>query len=230
VLTLDLTGLVQVPFTSGSGIRDGAESAVGVGSEFGSSHRFFDSGFRRVLRELAERIDVSVDRRTSIITLRATMPDSVAAAGLVQATVAELMRTVIAYEVRKADEQLRFLEAEYTAAQLRYERAQRDLASFSDSNRMLTSAVARIEQQRRERDASLAFEVLEQFTREREQARIKRNQDIPVFAILEDPMIPNHRSSPRRLLIIGIAFGAGLMVGSARVLSRFHGSILVGAC
>lgn len=179
-----------------------------------------DPEFRSVVLEVGRRIRVNVDKRTGIISIYATMPDPVAAADLARATSERLMETVMAYEVRKADEQLRYVDQQYWQSKIRYDSAQRALAEFMDRNRALVSATAQIESSRLKRDEEIAFDVFQQFVREREQARIKRNQDTPVFTVLEQPTVPTERSSPRRTQILLMSIVIGLVAGVGRVWWR----------
>jgi uncharacterized protein involved in exopolysaccharide biosynthesis len=176
------------------------------------------AGFERIVRKVGERLSVTTDRRTGIISISAQMPDPVAAASLAQATADRLTEVVIAYEVQKADEQLRFLETQYSESESRYNAAQRALAAFADRNRMLQSATAQIERERLQREVDAAFEVYQQFSREREQARIKRSQDTPVFTVLQRATVPNERVSPRRALIVLVAALIGLLIGCGRIV------------
>jgi len=180
--------------------------------------RVFDREYLRIVHHLDERLVVGMDRRTSVISITGTMPDPFAAADLVQTASARLMQRIIDFEAKKAAEQLRFIEEQYGQSRTRYEQAQRHLAEFADRNRMLVSAVAQIERQRLEREFELAFEVFQQLSMELEQARIKKNQDTPVFTVLEQVSVPAERSSPRRGLILLVAGFVGVSAGLIRIL------------
>lgn len=182
--------------------------------------RRFDPAFERIVVGIGERISVSSDKKSGIVTISATMPDPVAAADLVRATSERLTETIISFEVRKADEELRFIEEQSASSKARYDTAQRALAAFADRNRILGTATAQIERDRLSREVESAFELYQQFSREREQARIKRNQDTPVFAVLQPVTVPNQRSSPNRRAIMLVCLVAGLFVGGFRVARR----------
>lgn len=166
---------------------------------------------------LEGRLSISIDKKTSIITIVGQMPDPYAAADLVHVASTRLMERIIDYESRKAGEQFRFVKEQHRQSKDRYERTQQQLASFSDRNRALMSATAQIDRDRLQREYDLAFEVFQQFSRELEQARIKMNQDTPVFTVIERVTVPAERSSPRRARIMLLCLLAGMLVGVARV-------------
>lgn len=207
-MTLGLPGTIRKAVGGGA-------SAAGLATD--SSLAYYDRDLSELLEDMPTRLAVSIEKKTSIITIIGTMPDPVAAADLVRTSSHLLMERIIAYESRKAAEQFRFVEIQWTKARGRYDEAQRALAVFTDRNRMLGSAVARLEQDRLERERDLAFELYQQFSRELEQARIKMNQDLPVFTVIEQVAIPADRSSPRRLWVLLAATLVGLLIGGVRV-------------
>jgi uncharacterized protein involved in exopolysaccharide biosynthesis len=180
----------------------------------------YDEEYLAHLEELSRRITVAADRKTSIITISAKMPDSYAAAEMVKVITDRLMERIIQYETQKGSEQYRFLLAQHERAQQRFDRAQTSLAEFIDRNRELMSAKAQIERDRLQRESSLAFETFQQFTRELETARIKMNQDTPVFTFLDKVSVPTHRQSPRRKLIVVASILFGLGAGFVQILAE----------
>lgn len=177
----------------------------------------YDPKYLAIIRSLDERLTVDINRKTAIITIQGTMPDAYAAADLVKAASGRLMERIIDFESRKAGEQRRFVEDEQKRARERFEQAQRQLATFTDRNRGTLSATAQIEAQRLQSEYNLAFELYRQFSSEREQSRIKQNQDTPVFTVLEQVVVPNSRTSPRRsrdllsAIFLGVCAGLGMI-------------------
>lgn len=174
---------------------------------------YYDREYLKIIEGLAQRLTVSINRKTAIITIVGEMPDAYAAADLVKVASERLMERIIDYESRKAGEQRRFVEEEQRRARDRFEQAQRQLATFTDRNRGTLSATAQIEAQRLQNEYNLAFELYRQFSTEREQARIKQNQDTPVFTVLEQVVVPNTRTSPRRSMDLLAAIFLGVCSG-----------------
>jgi len=198
--------------------REARPSGAQVTSGTGEPLRGYDREYIAILSDLDTRLQVSMDKKTSVITITGTMPDRYASANLVQTASERLMERIIEYESQKAGEQLRFVEQQYQERGEVYEQAQRRLAVFTDRNRSLNSPVALIEKERLQRENDVAFQVLEQVSLELAQARIRKNQDTPVFAVLEKPTVPDHRSSPRRMLILLVWVVAGVAAGAIRIL------------
>ena len=172
------------------------------------------------VRELGQRLRVSVDRRTGVVTMVGVMPDRYASADLVRVASRELLHRVIAVESGKADEQLQFITRQHSQAVERYDRTHRELAAFLDGNRVLSTAMATIERSRLERQNDLAFELVQQLSREMEQARLKVSQDTPVFTYLEAVVVPARRSSPNRLMIVAACLFLGFCCAACVVVYR----------
>jgi hypothetical protein len=207
--------------------RPQEKSATVEGLHDSSSLSGYDRAYLNLINELDDRLSVSIDRKTSIITITGIMPDPYASADLVNVTSDKLMEQVIAFDSRKAHEQFRFVNTEYLRAKERYERTQRDLANFADRNRVLVTAISRLEQDRLQRANDVAFEVFQQFSRELEQSRIKINQETPVFTVIERVTVPPDRASPRRGRIMILSVFLGGIFGVAWVGLKKLGSSAV---
>jgi uncharacterized protein involved in exopolysaccharide biosynthesis len=179
----------------------------------------------RLLEELGTRIHVTTDRKTQIVKIGVRMPDAVASADIAAGIARVLMERIIEYEGKKSRDQLTFIERQLSTARGTYEEAQSNLAEYSDRNRTLASAVARIEQVRLQNEATLAFEVYQELSRQFEQAKIKVNQDTPVYDVLEPAIVPLDRAgvagSLKLLLAILVVGSLWLLVLAFRGAPRF---------
>ncbi len=182
--------------------------------------RTYGREYLKIIGRLDDRLVVSIDKKTAVITMTGMMPDPYAAADLVQTASQRLMQRIIDYEARKAAEQLAFVEEQHKLSKQRYEAAQRSLAEYQDRNRSLVGAVAQVQRERLQGEYDIAFQVFQKFSLELEQARIKKNQDTPVFTVLERVAVPNIRTKPQRASIVVIALILGLVWGVSEVLVR----------
>jgi uncharacterized protein involved in exopolysaccharide biosynthesis len=184
----------------------------------GDTLRVFGREYLKILQDLDRRLVVNIDRKTSVISITGIMPAPYAAADLVQTASERLMQRIIDYEAKKAGEQLKFIEEQYAQARARYQQAQENLAVFADRNRVLVSPLSQIERDRLQSEFNVASEVYQQLSGELQVARIKKNQDTPVFTVLERVIVPLHRSSPHPTRILLLAIFVGLVAGGLRIL------------
>lgn len=173
---------------------------------------------------ITARIGASLDKKSGIITISAQMPNPIVAGTVGQLTLDYLTRYVTDYRTGKARQQVLFLEQQIRNARRRYENAEVAVSNYRDRNRNLYLETAKIDEQRLQADYLLAQGVYNDLSKQLEQARIKVQEEAPVFQTLDPPRVPLKKSAPKRLIII-IAFtifGAllGLTLFFIRKLSR----------
>lgn len=171
----------------------------------------------RDLENIGRRFNVVFDKRSGIILISAEMPDGLAAASLAESVYEQIKAAVVAFDSKKADEQLAFLDRQLEASKARYDSANGRLADFIERNRSAQSAAVTVARSNLENDVSLAFELYQQVSREREQAAVRRQQDIPAFAVLERAVASTERASPKRLRLTSAFAFFGLIAGLVRI-------------
>lgn len=181
-----------------------------------------------IVKEIHERILATFDRKTGVITIHTKMPDPVVAATTAQVAVDYLKEYVTSYRTDKARKQVKFLSQQVAEAKKRYQNSEAALAAYRDRNRFLYTESAKVEEQRLQADFMLAQNVYNNLAQQYEQAKIRVEEETPVFKTLDPAAIPLKRSAPKRSLItIGFAlFGCllGTMIiflPSGKQISRF---------
>jgi uncharacterized protein involved in exopolysaccharide biosynthesis len=165
--------------------------------------------------ELADRIQAGFDKKTGIITIQVKMPNPVVAAVVARMTTEYLTRYVTSYRTGKARQQAEFLQQRVNEARRRYEAAEYALQNYRDQNRNLFLNVARMSGNRLQADYTLTQTVFNDLSRQLEQAKIKVQEETPVFKELDPPQVPNRRSAPKRTVMVLIYTMLGAIVGTA---------------
>ncbi len=168
-----------------------------------------------LITELQKRVVTTFDRKTGVISINTKMPDPVVAAATAQKAVEYLKEYVTTYRTDKARSQVKFFYGQMSEAKSRYQSAEAKLASYRDQNRFLSLQTAKIEEQRLQGDYILAQNMYNNLAQQYEQAKIRVEEETPVFKTLEPATIPLKRSEPKRTLIV-IGFGLiGIIIGTA---------------
>ncbi|GAB3931382.1 lipopolysaccharide biosynthesis protein [Larkinella terrae] len=169
---------------------------------------------------LTSRITTTYERRTGIVTIEAIMADPVVAATVARLSLEYLTNYITSYRTQKVRNQERFLIQQVEQARRRYQAAEYELESYRDRNRSLYSGLARISEQRLQAEFLLAQNVYNDLSRQLEQAKIRVQEETPVFKMLEPPRVPLRANGPRRTLIIFAALAAGVVAGLGWTLMR----------
>jgi capsule polysaccharide export protein KpsE/RkpR len=178
-----------------------------------------------IQNEIKERILAELNENGTI-TITVKMPDPVASAQLAQNSVELLTEFITVYRTEKYKENLEFITQQYLDAKTQFNLAQVQLAEFRDKNANIISARIQTEQQKLETEFQLAADLYRTMAQQLEQAKIKVQEQKPVFTILEPVKIPNRKSEPDRKIIIILSVFLGIFVGFGVVLAKIFYSKL----
>ena len=164
---------------------------------------------------LAERITGTYDKKTGVLTITAIMQDPTVAADVAQQSLDYLTNYITAYRTEKARREVDFLTKQVAAVKQRYQAAEYDLSAYRDRNRSLFLNTAKIEEQRIQAEFLHTQDLYNTLSKQAEMAKIKVQEETPIFKLLEPARVPLKKSGPKRTAyILGFAV-AGLLGGLA---------------
>lgn len=173
-----------------------------------------------VRKFIEQKVTLNIDNKQGFLTISAAFSEPLVAAEMAETAQNLLQKYIIQYKIKKATDQLNFIEQRYKEKKEEFEKAQEKLAIFRDQNKNVTSAVARTQEDRLQSEYSIAMNVYSEITKQLEQAKIKVKEETPVFSVLEPATVPNEKSKPKRLLIIIIWTLLGAIIGTGIVFGR----------
>lgn len=168
----------------------------------------------KVIENLQGRVTASLDEETGIVSVSAKMPEAKVAAQVAKFTIDELTQYLAEYRTEKVMVDLEFVEEQLAEAKARFEQAQLELAEFQDSNEGNLSAKARIEQQRLQSQYDLAFNVYNTLAQQYEQAKLKVQEETPVFKVLQPVQVPvKDETSGLMVLLVFVMLSGVISLG-----------------
>ena len=171
-------------------------------SSFQLTHKQAD-----VIKDLQERISVSVDKKTLVITVAVQMQDPLISANITQVVLNNLQSYITSYRTQKAKQDLEFTEKVFSEARESYYKAQRAYAAFEDANKNIISASYRTEQERLKNEMTLTFNVYNTLAQKLEQDKLRVQEQTPVYTVIQPATVPLKASSPKKpLILIGFVF------------------------
>ena len=165
-----------------------------------------------VIGKLKGRIETSIEEN-STVKISVQMPDPMVAARTTQMAASYLTNYILEYRTDKAQQDLIFVQKQYDEKKDRYNAIQRRLARFRDRNMNIISETARIEQEQLESENQLAFSLYQSLAQQLEQAKVKVQEETPIFKVLEPIQVPLGKSKPNRELIIALSLFIGIFLG-----------------
>ncbi|WP_018127126.1 Wzz/FepE/Etk N-terminal domain-containing protein [Balneola vulgaris] len=191
------------------------KSEANIDSSFILSLTKNEVGFIEFLRS---KTGASLNDESGIISVSATMPNPELAAEVAQFTIQELTTYLTEYRIEKVQRDLGFIKEQLNKAEERFEEAQLALAEFVDSNQGSLSARAQIEQQNLNSEYNLAFDLYNTLTQQYEEAKLKVQEETPMFKVLQPVSVPVEKSSPKSLIIISSFMVLGTVLGAFWIL------------
>ena len=179
-----------------------------------------ENGFLRISESdkemmtlIKSQVRLQVDEKQGFVKLSATMPEKIQSAQLVVSAQNILQRKVINHKLKKAEEDLTFIEERFEEKKKAFERAQENLAKYRDANKNVNTAIAQTEAQRLESEYQLAFSVYSELAKQVETQKIQVKENTPVFAVLKETVVPLEKSNMSKSSVLMIWALLGLFIG-----------------
>jgi uncharacterized protein involved in exopolysaccharide biosynthesis len=205
---------IGLPFTILSALKGDPEEEVVIEAEQDAEILSLTKAQMGVVSNLRERVGVSLNGETGIVSVSVRMPDPKVAAQVAKYTIRELTEYLVEYRTEKVLRNLEFVEDQLNKAEERFQEAQLALAEFTDSNQGNLTARARTEQQRLQSEYDIAFNLYNGLTQQYEQARLKVQEETPVFKVLQPVQVPvNDETSGTTILIVFVMLSGIASIG-----------------
>lgn len=163
--------------------------------------------------DLKERISGSIDKKSGLISISVKMPDPVVAASIAEYAMGYLTDYVSDYRTEKQKQEVDFLGRKVAAARGEFYKDQARKASYADQFAAPTIRLqsADVQRERIESEYKMSSNVYNELLKRYEEAKIKLQQDTPIFQILEPPVAPTSKSEPKGVIILLTSIILGLI-------------------
>ncbi len=167
-----------------------------------------------VIEELRERVSASLNEESGVVSVSAKMRNPKLAAEIAKYTIEELTAYLTEYRTEKVLIDLEFIEEQLEKARQRFEETQLALADFEDSNLGSLTARAATERQRLQSEYDIAFNVYNTLTQQYEEAKLKVQEETPVFKVLQPVQVPvEDETSGAMVLIVFVMLSGFASIG-----------------
>ncbi len=163
-------------------------------------------------------VGITLDDKNGYVTITANMPEALAAAQLVQATVTQLQRYITEFKIEKVQSNLDFVQERYNEAKRNFEDIQARRAKFRDANMNTTRYSARTELEKLDAEYTLAMNIYSELATQLEQAKISVKETTPILTVINPVTVPYKKSKPQRAMILFAFTFLGAVAGMGCVL------------
>lgn len=172
------------------------------------------------MQELTNRVETNFNNETGLFEVSVKMPNPEVSADMTESVIEYLTNYITEYRTEKLVRNLEFIEERYNEVEKEFIEAQQKLAEFRDRNVNLTSARVQSEEERLRSDYQLKFNLFNGIAQQREEAKLRLQEETPVFKVMEPVSVPSTRSSPRRTMMVILFTIFGFLFGLAAVYTR----------
>lgn len=174
------------------------------------------------MKDLRERIQATIDKKSGVISVSVKMPDPVVAATIARFSMVYLTDYVTQYRTDKAKKDLDFLEERVNAARGKFYSNQTKKAQYGDQFQLPTIRLqsADIQRERIESEYRMSSSFYNELLKKYEEAKINLQKETPVFQVLDPPTAPTQKSEPKKSIILLFSLFLGGFIGTVFVLFR----------
>lgn len=173
-----------------------------------------------VIKNLFSDISITLNDKEGFISLSYTSREPRLSAEVVLYTQKLLQKYLTEFKIEKVRSNLEFVEKSFLEAKLSFENKQAELAKFRDSNKSLSSAIARTQEEKLSSEYNLLLGIYTEVAKQKEQAKIAVTETTPILTIIEPVTIPTEKSGPRRLILLAGFIFFGFIAGISWILAQ----------
>lgn len=151
---------------------------------------------------LTNIVNVSVNQNDGFISISSEMPVAEYAAKIAKFSREILQNIIIENKIEATRQNLVFSEKQLIEKKQEFDEIYSKLAFYSDSNLNSVNSFVLNEKNKLESEFEIISAVVEEISKQVEQAKLQLNKDTPVFSTIQEAIIPVKRSSPRRTMIV----------------------------
>ena len=169
---------------------------------------------------LTEILNVSVNQKDGFISISSEIPNAEYSAKVAKFSRELLQNIIIENKIETARQNLIFSEAQLIEKKKEFDEIYSKLAFFSDSNLNSVNSFVLNEKNKLESEFQIISAVVEEISKQVEQAKLQLKKDTPVFSTIQEAVIPIKKSSPKTYVFIIIFGFLGFIFSSFFVLVK----------
>ncbi len=174
------------------------------------------------IKDLRIRVNASVDKKSGMILVSSKMPDPVVAADVAKFAIEYLTNYITTYRTEKLRKEVDFLAERVAVSRGKFYSNQEKKAQYSDQFQAPTIRIqaADVQRERIESEYKISSSFYNELLKKYEEAKIRLNQETPVFKTLDPPVVPTLKSEPKKAVIIAGSLLFGFAAGGVVALLK----------
>ncbi|MBQ9532953.1 MAG: chain-length determining protein [Prevotella sp.] len=173
-----------------------------------------------VVTIIGSNIRCSIDRKTSLITVKVKDQDRKICATVADSLRLKLQAFITDYRTSKARIDVDYYEKLVKESKAEYDEARRRYAGYADSHTDASLTRIRAAIDDLESDMQLKFNTYNAMTSQLQAARAKLQQRTPAFTLLEGAAVPVKPAGPKRMIFVAMMMMMAFGIAGARIIYK----------
>jgi uncharacterized protein involved in exopolysaccharide biosynthesis len=175
--------------------------------------------YEHALKALRDALEVSLDTKTSIVTVAIETREPQLSADIVNKVLQELDGFIRTQRTTSASEQRKWIEGRLGQVKDDLERSENTLKEFRQKNRRITdSPNLLLEQGRLQREVEINSTLYTELKKQFEIAKIEEIKNIPIINVMDPGKPAARKANPKRMMIVAMVFFASFFFSSLYAL------------
>lgn len=171
-----------------------------------------------IMEIMRQKIQISIDKKTAVITLMAEAQDPLIAKTLADSVKEHLQEYITRYRTNKARVDMEYYRALSEKAKTEYDSVRYAYAKAYDSNVGVLLRSISTEQEEMERDMQLKYNTYTTMEAQYQANVAKVQERTPAFTVLQGACVPVKHAGPKRMFIVAGLLFLAVIVVSGKIL------------
>lgn len=155
-----------------------------------------------IVDAIGRKVQCTVDKKTSVISIRVEDQDPLVAATLADSVRARLQSFITSYRTKKARNDLEYVKGMLREAKARYEQARQRYGAFSDANTDIMLTSYKLKENDLENDMQLLYNNYSALATQLHTAEAKVQERTPAFTTLQSATVAVKPAGPKRMVFV----------------------------
>lgn len=187
---------IDLPFKLIDAIRGNSNSELPT-YEISPVFRRLSKVEKRLIDTFFSQVGIDPDREQGYVTVSMSMPDPFLSAQMTNHVQTLIDDYLVDYKTQKAQQELNFIQNNFTQKKTEFQIAQNKLSSYQDRNLSLSTVSAKNELRILENEYNLALQVYTNLATKLEEAKLNLSKNTPLLTIIKPVTVPLRKSAPR---------------------------------
>ena len=197
-----------------------SEKKQDIPNEIANKYTFISEDDYKLIEAIRGKFIIEVIKKDGYIKVLAYDENPFISTQLVKIITKNLQSSIIRLRTNKIKNELDYSKDQYFNKKSEFEKIQKELAIFRDSNKNISTALFASQLQILQSEYFLQEKLLTSLAGEYNNNKIKLSKNTPIFSVLDEVSVPSEKHKPKRTQMVLIFTIIGFIFSSIYILTK----------